>query len=107
MDGHPGVTAHMQGAINADAYVVARSVYTMDGAVLSEDHVQGLARPQRSEQHTVDGTNRLVVGENVTRSDADPTQTWFDAVRIPVATCDEVRTAFADGRLARRRPFPK
>ncbi len=105
-DGNPGVTAHMCCSITADAFVLSRAVFTLDGTVVAQDRIRGLGRGQKSEQHTVDGTNRLVVGESNTRYDPDPKASWFDMVKLgDNATCDDVLAARDSGQLAARRPF--
>ncbi|MEW5847655.1 MAG: hypothetical protein AB2A00_02535 [Myxococcota bacterium] len=106
-DGNPGVTVKLTGSISADAYLVSRSVYRLEGTVLSTDHIQGLARSQKTNQHTVKATNSLAEGESKTRPDtSNPKASWFDMVRLgDNATCDDVRAALADGRLATRQPF--
>jgi hypothetical protein len=110
-DGHPGVTVHMSGTVRGDGYVVARTVFRLEGVARSPDEVVGLYRAESTVQRMLDstisvmGVNQSQV-ESSERPDPNPKNSWFQMVRgADDATCDDVREARADGRLASRRPF--
>jgi hypothetical protein len=106
VDGNPGVTVHLSGVVDADAYLCTRSVFHLEGTVIAQDRVQGLARSKKTNQHTVKATSPLVVGETKTRPDPNAKASWFDMVLLEDgATCDDVLSAQQGGRLASRRPF--
>ncbi|MBI5493407.1 MAG: hypothetical protein HY904_00160 [Deltaproteobacteria bacterium] len=110
-DGHPGVTDHMSGTIDGDAYVVVRTIFSPHGVARTPDQLVGLVAPERIEQRVLDSTAAIwgiQQGAVETRQtpDPDPRASWFQMVRIADgATCSDVRAARADGRLAARRPF--
>lgn len=105
-DEKPGVTIFMRGTLSADVYVIKRNIYSFEGTILDEDHVQGLIRQGKSESNSLESDVSWLAGEGSSRPDADPLNSWFDMIRLPDdAGCDEVKAAVADGRLAATRPF--
>lgn len=110
-DGHPGFTDHMSGTVEGDAYVLVRTIFAPHGVARSPDELVGLVAPERLEQRILDSTSSLwAVQQDALETrqspDPDPRQSWFQVVRAGEgATCDDVRAARADGRLAAVRPF--
>jgi len=105
-DGKPGVTLHTEGAAVGWGASVSRSIYSLDGTVTGPDSIRGLARFTRGNQSTLEASTSFALRESDSAPDPSPKFSWFDSIRLPdAATCDDVRAAMADGRLATRRPF--
>ncbi|MBI3185903.1 MAG: hypothetical protein HYZ28_27525 [Myxococcales bacterium] len=105
-DGKPGVTVLLRGSVAGQVYVCERTLFRLDGVVLSKDRVQGLVRMSRNESNTVDSTVGWLKGETVSKQNPEGLRSWFDRARLTEqATCADVTRAVADGRLASARPF--
>jgi hypothetical protein len=105
-DGRPGVTLRTEGTVNGWGASLSRSVYSLDGTVTAPDKMRGLARFSRGNQSTVEASSSFALRESDSEPDPSPKFSWFDSIRLADnATCDDVRAAMGDGRLATHRPF--
>lgn len=104
-DGEPAVTQYSHGSVGGKMFVVERTVFALEGTIISPDRVQGLVQLRSNHSNRLESTSALLLGETVTRQ--DPARvSWFDSVRLKAdATCDDVAAALADGTVSTSKPF--
>ena len=104
-DGHPGMTAHVQGFASGDVYFVQRRRINLKGVTLGADRVVGLNFTDTLKV-TIGATSGLLAGATPVSIDLNPQRSWFDETRLPDgAGCDDVSKAVADGVIGKTRPF--
>ena len=104
-DGEPGVTQFSHGSVGGKMFVVERTVFALDGTIITPDRVQGLAQLRSNHSCRLESTAALLLGETETRQDTGRLS-WFDSVRLKDgASCDDVAAALADGTVANSKPF--
>jgi hypothetical protein len=104
-DGHPGMTAHVQGFASGDVYFVQRRRINLEGVTRGADRVFGLDFAD-ARKVTIGATSSLLAQPTPVAADPNPQRSWFDETRLPAgATCDEVSKVVADGVIGKVRPF--
>jgi len=104
-DGHPGMTAHVQGFATGDVYFVQRRRINLKGVTRGPSRVFGLNFTD-TRKVTIGATTSLLASPTPVSADPNPQRSWFDELRLTDgATCDDVTQAVSAGAIGKNRPF--
>jgi len=91
LDGFPGITLLLTGALQGKAYVVQRNFTMLDGTQIDDDHIEGTLSWDANQNYLGSDPTYIKDLNPTTQPDQDPTKRTFQLVRLPSGWgCDEI-----------------